>query len=279
MITIKSLGNISQEQLLSCFNEAFSAYIIPLQLSPELFAWKLKSENYNPELSVGAFDGDKLVGFILHSSEAQYEQGRVYNGGTGVLEAYRGMQLTRKMYHYILPTLRAKGMHTALLEVIEGNEPAHQSYLKAGFDTKRVLVALKGNLSIEKYNDELIVDQVVSNLYNYKSLATTLASWQNAQHSLNRVADTLRIYTGTLHGEVLAYLVYNPFLKRVHQVAVAPAHRRKGIGSAMLYRVQAMQQDVVSVINVDATDEASIAFLKSAGLAPSINLFEMELPI
>jgi GNAT superfamily N-acetyltransferase len=279
MITFKNLCKLGQEQLLSCFNEAFSAYIIPLQLSPELFAWKLKSEHFQPELSVGAFDGEKLVGFILHCYDEEYEKGRVYNGGTGVLEAYRGRQLTRKMYDYILPILKTKGFHTALLEVIEGNEPAHQSYLKAGFATKRVLAAFKGNLSIIKYNIELTIEEGVADLYDYNFMATTAASWQNAQHSLNRVGDTLRMYTGLLNSEPVAYLVYNPLLKRVHQLAVAPNCRRKGVGSAMMHHIQIKYPETISVINVDDKDDASIAFLKKSGLASSINLFEMEMPI
>lgn len=279
MVTFSNLCNQTQEQLLACFNEAFSAYIIPLQLSAELFAWKLKSENFNPELSVGAFDGDMLVGFILHCTDEQFEKGIVYNGGTGVLEAYRGQQITRKMYEYALPLLKDKGYHTAFLEVIEGNEPAHQSYLKAGFVTQRVLACFKGNVAVSKYHNDLEVEEVHTDLYTFKSMATTIPSWQNAHHTLNRVADTLIIYQGRLNGETVAYLVYNPILKRIHQLAVSPSCRRQGIGSAMMHHLQSKHPELISVINVDSNDAASLAFLEHSGLDRSINLFEMEMPI
>src|SRR5690606_18677027 len=206
-------------------------------------------------------------------------QGRVYNGGTGVLEDYRGQKITRRMYDYALPILRAKGFHTALLEVIEGNEPAHQSYLKAGFAAKRVLAAFKGNLQIEKYNTAVVVAEAKANVYDFNAMVSTLPSWQNAAHSLNRVNDTLVTYTGYSEGELVAYLVYNPMLKRIHHIAVAPSFRRQGIGSALMYQVQLLHEDPISVINVDSSDQGAKVFLERSGLIPTINLLEMSMPI
>ena len=61
---LRTLENASLPQITAAFNEAFSDYFIKLQVSTEGMAAKIKGEGILQRYSVGAFDGDQLVGLI-----------------------------------------------------------------------------------------------------------------------------------------------------------------------------------------------------------------------
>lgn len=280
MIRYTNLEGIPEATILESFNAAFSEYMIPLQLTKEQFEWKLKSEHYNPFLSVGAFDGDRLVGFILHNTDNEYQPGVVYNGGTGVLKAYRGKALTRKMYDYILPMLHEQDYSIALLEVIEGNHPAHQSYLKIGFNPIRTLASYRGTIKpSELRNADIDIIPTAQSIFHFSDWHTTQTSWQNASHALNRVADSLQLFEARLNTKIVGYFVYNPNTNRIHQMAVDPNYRQKGIAQDMLQYIRIYLTENITITNVDDADKASIHLLEKSGLSHIINLFEMKMPI
>jgi len=280
MIIYKQLIHIPLSDILKVFNEAFSKYIIPLQLSQDQFEWKLQSENFYPELSVGAFAGNKLIGFILHSADPIHAPNKVYNGGTGVIEGYRGRALTRKMYDFVIPILKEYGYTKALLEVIEGNEPAYQSYLKQGFSTQRIFGAYKNEqLLIKSYNTSLEIKNIEFNPDSLQHFQSIIPSWQNANHTLLRVKNSLLNFGAFINNQMVGYLCYNPLLNRIHQMAVDPIHRKKGIGKALLRYIATTQNKNISIINVDKNDQAINSFLVNNGFKNTINLFEMEMPL
>lgn len=279
MIRFNTLENTTSQEILDCFNDAFSAYIIPLQLSKELFEWKLKSENFNPSLSVGAFDGDKLVGFILHCTDSKFAPHIVYNGGTGVIEAYRNQAITRKMYNYIIPKLKQNGIKKVLLEVIEGNHAAHQSYLKAGFETIRTLIAYKGDIEVSGINDAIEIIPSEQPLVSLSAQMSCVPSWQNASHTLDRVYDTLEVYEAHDNGAIVGYIAYNPLLKRMHQIAVYPNYQRQKIAQTLLNFIANKHGNSQSIINVDSSQLGVNKFLENVGLKKQIQLFEMEMHI
>ncbi|MGB1041677.1 MAG: GNAT family N-acetyltransferase, partial [Flavobacteriales bacterium] len=129
---MKTLKSVSQQEVLSVFNKSFSDYFVSLQLSEKQFFEKLISNNIDFSLSVGAFENNKLVGFILHGVNAK----SVYNSGTGVIPKRRGFGLTIRMYKFILPILKSNQISKVVLEVITENIQAIKSYKKVGFLTR-----------------------------------------------------------------------------------------------------------------------------------------------
>ena len=96
MITFQTLENISTDKILEVFNLAFSDYIIPFCLTKEQLEDKIKSESIRLEFSVGAFENNQLIGFILHGFDVVDNMKVIYNGGTGVIPAKRGNKATAK---------------------------------------------------------------------------------------------------------------------------------------------------------------------------------------
>ena len=142
---IKTLSGVSHEDILSVFNTAFSDYLVPLQLTPEQLATKMKADGTELSLSCGVFEHEQLVAFILHGMDTIKGEKVAYNGGTGVIPGKRGMRLTTKMYEFILPVLVNKGIKRIVLEVITNNVPALKTYQGVGFKTNRELLCYKGD--------------------------------------------------------------------------------------------------------------------------------------
>ena len=90
MINFDNLSEINNKDILDCFNLSFSDYSIPFKLNLEQLENKLRNENINKDISVGAFNKNKLVGFVLHGDRIKDRNRIAYNAGTGVIPTQRG---------------------------------------------------------------------------------------------------------------------------------------------------------------------------------------------
>ena len=63
---IKTLERTSTKEIVKAFNESFADYFTPVQLSEQQLISKMAADKTELSLSVGVFDSEKLVGFILH---------------------------------------------------------------------------------------------------------------------------------------------------------------------------------------------------------------------
>ena len=80
MLTYSNLTGLSISYLKNIFNEAFSDYTIPMQLDEKQIRAHLESNDFDPRLSIGCFDGDKMVGFVF----VGHRDKRLYDAGTAV---------------------------------------------------------------------------------------------------------------------------------------------------------------------------------------------------
>ncbi|MBQ0151648.1 MAG: GNAT family N-acetyltransferase, partial [Chryseobacterium sp.] len=154
MIKFSTLENCTIEEITIVFNAAFSDYLMPMKMSLEQMRHKFETENIALHYSVGAFDNDILVGFILHFSNTENGITKIYNGGTGVIKNYRGNNLTRKMYDYVLPLIN-KNVSCINLEVLEQNTPAINAYKGIGYELKRKLICFQGIPKISRTNEDI----------------------------------------------------------------------------------------------------------------------------
>lgn len=277
---IKNLEGVSTTQIHEAFNLAFSDYFVPLQLSLEQLESKMKADKTRLELSVGAFDQGRLVGYMLHGFDTIDGKKKVYNGGTGVIPPNRGNGLTQQMYQYVLPILKQRQIDSVVLEVISQNIQAIKSYERSGFKTTRTLACFKGDLQVERNLPDLKITTLDS--YNWILLERfwdIQPSWQNSKNTLDVLQGTNVSIGAYLEGRLVGYAVYNPTGKRLQQLAVDPAFRRQGIGTSLMSHLQTEYDKALTVINVDTHGTGSIEFLRSMGLTPFLEQFEMELDL
>ena len=93
---IKSLSNISFDELFGAFEQAFADYEI--QLNKAELMTMLKRRGFNPELSFAVFDGDKIVSFTCNGIGDFNGTPTAYDTGTGTLKDYRGRGLATRIF-------------------------------------------------------------------------------------------------------------------------------------------------------------------------------------
>jgi ribosomal protein S18 acetylase RimI-like enzyme len=247
-------------------------------LTKEQLATKMIADKTDLELSVGVFENQKLIAFILHGSDTTNNQKIVYNGGTGVIPEKRGSGLTKQMYMFNLPDLEKNGVEKIVLEVVSNNIPAIKSYKKIGFRTTRELVCFKGNFQTSKSN----IEAEIKELKNYQwsileSFWDVNTTWQNSKNAMSRMKgdnDSLGAY---INNQLVGYIIYTAKSNRIQQLAVHKDFRKLGIASKLIAQMTQKYGSSFSVINVDKNAKNITSFFNSVGFENYIEQLEMEL--
>ena len=261
------------------FLEAFTDYPVPMQLTYSQFESRMLNKlNINFNYSVGAFSGEKLVGFLFNTFNYFQNVATLYNGGTGVLPGHRGNGLTKKMYDYLFST-PVPSAERFLLETLTSNQYAIEAYDRIGFRKKRYFLCFKLGSKI-----------TVKNPGVYDVRTGSLASWQkyaeldsvegcfSSSFSQLRYNHTLeKVLECYANDEMVGYLVFQPDQGRISRIAVAPGSRRKGAGTYLLFQAyEQSRRRPLYLINIpeEATDLHQ--FLINNGFENQVNQFEME---
>ncbi|STC99009.1 GNAT family N-acetyltransferase [Chryseobacterium carnipullorum] len=200
---IKNLEGITTEELVDVFNLSFSDYIVPFQLTMEQLESKIEAEDIRLDLSLGVFDSDRIVGFMLHGLRMEESELAVYNAGTGVIPDYRGKGLVGKMYEELIPQLKALNVKKMVLEVIQENWPAIRAYEKMGYVVSRKLDCFSGKLDILNYNKEVTILEVSEFKWNeFVSLWEIKPTWQKCRSYIRKNQRTLPHWYG-LQGQCI----------------------------------------------------------------------------
>lgn len=278
----KTLADITIDELLSVFNHSFSDYVVPFHLTKEVLVSKIAAEKLDLNLSAGAFEDGKLVGFILQSEKIENGEKIIYNGGTGVIPESRGKGLVRKMYDFIIPVLKERNADTLLLEVIEGNQPAIRAYENLGFTIVRRLLCFNGNIKQEKGNVEVSIRDLKNFQWNVlRSFWDIEPSWQGSVFVLDPMPENY-VALGAYEGEnLVGYIVYGPVSRKIYQFAVDKSYRNHGIGTKLFNAIREKNNgQTVALNNVDDSSESTGKFLsEKVGLNNWLSQFEMKRPI
>jgi len=105
---IKSLSGTPVEKIHEAFTDAFSEYEVKLDMPLEKLVEMMKTRDLNPDFSVGCFDGDLLVGYILTGYREINGQKVCYDGGTGVIKTYQRKGIGEMLLKELLLILREK---------------------------------------------------------------------------------------------------------------------------------------------------------------------------
>src|ERR1044071_7296656 len=102
--------------LYECFLEAFSDYQVSLQMSEEQFAQRLERDGVDLELSAGAFDGERMIGFYMTGRGTWHGKQTAYDAGTGVVPSHRRRGVAEDLFNFIVPQFQDRGITQYLLE-------------------------------------------------------------------------------------------------------------------------------------------------------------------
>src|SRR2546428_1303323 len=240
------------------FNDAFSDYDIPARYTTEYLANLVVRRGYRPELAVGAFDGERLVGFVftcLDGAEA-------YNSGTGVVISHRRRGIGRQLMERSVETLPAKRY---ILEVIETNERAASLYRQLAFvETRR--------FQCWTYTPHPTPSPRMRGGGRGEGIPPTdwfdmQPSWQNSPASLRRAREPFDVF-----GDDRGYIAVFPSNGDVPLLAVRRDVRRRGIGRGLLLAAASHVGKPLRIMNVEDKFEG---FLERCGAKRLVRQIEM----
>jgi ribosomal protein S18 acetylase RimI-like enzyme len=274
---IQTLKSVPIPILAQVFNQAFADYVVPFALSEESLEAKLAAENIRLDCSVGVFTGGQLTGFILVGIDTINKKLTAYNAGTGVIPECRGQQFTEKMYDFLLPFLRQHRIENHLLEVITYNEKAIAIYERIGFRKRRTLNCYKGNVALSQPNFDIRnLDPIdwkrMTSFWDFEP------SYQNSVTAIHRMEKSLEFLGAFADGNLVGYIIFDQ--TRIKQFGVHREFRRKGIGRQLFDEVQKKAGNaIVSLINIDASNQTTNQFLSEIGLMQTVQQYEMGMEI
>lgn len=266
MVEIRSLYDISTVDLYAAMTDAFSDY--PYSWSREEFVNMLLRRGYAPELSFGAFAGERLVSYTLNCMGSFDGKQSAYDTGTGTIKEFRGKGLATKIFEHSLPYLEQAGIRQYILEVLRENAAAISVYKNAGFTISRELncffvqsgeVQLNNRYVPGKY---LVQEIGITNPETMKSMWDFSPSWQNSLESVGRVMEDFVCLGVFDKDKLIAYGITAPAFGDITQLAVSQAYRRQGIGSGLLKEmIRRNRHTRVKMINTDKSCESITALM------------------
>jgi ribosomal protein S18 acetylase RimI-like enzyme len=275
----KTLENTTIDEILAVFNLSFSNSIMPFRLTKDQFEHKIINDSIKLELSAGAFIDDKLVGFILHGKDFINNQSVAYNAGTGVDPNFRGNKIISQLYDFILPIVKDEGITKMQLEAITENAIALSIYKRVGFKIDRELDCYRGFINAKWENRYEIRTLEKYDWQIMESFWDCQPSWQNAITAAENSFDN-NVSIGIYDKEMLlGYMIYNPILNKIQQLAIDKKHRKKGLARQLLGYASKNNNQELLLNNIDTASKDTASLLLSLGLEIRIKQYEMSLEI
>lgn len=278
----RSLERSDIAEMHQTFIGAFSDYKLPFQLSYEQFVQKfILKLSIDFSLSVGAFSDNKLVGFIFTSIGPYQNKRTAYNGGTGVLPSCRGKGLTQQMYEYLLPRLRENDIKQAVLEVLVENQQAIRSYLSCGFSISTTYHCFQFS------NPHFLIGSATPDV---EITLETEADWDlfttfhdaelhflDSSPILKKHIREEQLVVARMGEKVVGYIIFQPQVARISQLAVDKRFRKNGIGKQLLmHAIKATFSNTLTIVNVDYQQIKLINILKHMGFEHTVDQYEMK---
>ncbi|MFC5269851.1 GNAT family N-acetyltransferase [Adhaeribacter terreus] len=273
---IKTLENTPTSEIVTCFNEAFSDYFVPISATEEAMQSRWRASRVDFSLSFGAFENNKLVAFIITGVGNLHGHKTAYNAGTGVIPAFRGQKLVAKLYAYALPVFKGAGISQCTLEVITQNEKAIKAYRNIGFEIDRTLHCFKGELQPASTPSPFEIK--TSTAIDFEAIAPLQAytfAWDNMNEGIKAAGPAYQYWQLFENQNLKAYLFLNPATGYIGQFGFDRSAPE--IYGLNLLREVAKTHPSLRLNNVDANAVETLALFETAGMVNYISQFEMRM--
>lgn len=280
MSEIRSLADEDKGRIYEAFMAAFADYSVPVTWTRADFDESNARRGFDKSISLGAYEGDRIVGFVLNGSGSWGGKKAAYDLGTGVLPEARGGGLSGSIAAELVRFLPGLGFGRYVLEVIRDNLPALKTYEKAGFVVTRSLECPDGSYAdpgISAPTGLDFVDLPVGHAFPRATLSSFRdwePTWQNSDDSIARMPGNLVALGARLDGRLVGHIVASP-KGTIWQLAVAREARGGGIGAALLHELSLRVGPSLRYINVQADDKSTLGLLARCGIKEGVGQYEM----
>jgi GNAT superfamily N-acetyltransferase len=259
-------------------NAAYADYFVPLHVDAEQLARMDLIYDVDPDASVVAEAGGRLVGMALLSRRGD----RGWISGVGTVPSARRQGIARQMMHALIANARRLALREIILEVISGNTNAHDLYRDLKFQDVRELLIwrLAADADPLPIPQELLREVTPNSvLVHFDEWHKEPPSWQREMDTLSKLLGRARAYYLDLDGEEAAYAVIS---ERVDGIGLLDVGINPRFGAARAGRplLQALSRlfpnRALSILNVPADDPLCRA-LAALRFGVTVRQWEMAL--
>ncbi len=281
MIIYRTLEKTDLHALHTAFLAAFSDYQVKMDFPFASFERMMRRRGLTPELSVGAFEGDRLIGFSLTALRSRNGIPTAYDIATGIVPEYRRQGITDEIFLREKALLNKQHVAQYLLEVIRENSPAVQLYQKQGFKIQREFSCFRIDRDRLTPRARHLAEQADGiDFTQGETFWDFEPSWQNSIASVSAVPEAFVCDVVRLNGEIVGYGMIERETGDIPQLAVNPKFRRIGIGTSLLAGLaKHTEMEEIRVLNVETLQEGVLHFLTVLGFERYVSQQEMLLPL
>lgn len=275
---IKNLEGIPLKLIYDTFILAFSDYEVQIDMPFERFKSTIFAKNYISEYSIGCFDNNQLVSFVLIGFRKKGLSKNIYDVATGVIPEYQGKGLGSRMIQEVICVAKTDNIDYFSLEVLKNNKSAIALYRKFGFKIIRELLCyeMKKNKKFKHFN--YIINNDYHNLIplNEEKYLSFKPTWQNSfttcknslkRHSFINVCEK-NIFIG--------YGIINKQYGGVLQLGINPKYRNLQIEDYIIgLMAKETSSEMLKFINIEKNSYLSHE-LERIGFSNTFNQFEMR---
>ena len=129
-IELVKASSYSIEELTESYNQTRVDYMVPMPMNAARLAEYIHIYDIDLEQSLVALDGEQMLGLGMLA----VRKGRSWITRLGLVANTRGKGIGRKVMEGLLANSEALSIPLTMLEVIKGNEPAHNLFRSLGFE-------------------------------------------------------------------------------------------------------------------------------------------------
>jgi len=267
---VTTLSHTPIEKVVHCLSHSFQGYFVELPSDVDFWAKRFTYARVNWNHSWGVFDGDQLVGFVVHALDQEGGVYTAYNTGTGILPAYRGKQWVDQLYAYGLPRLHEAGVRRCTLEVIDQNHTAIRVYERIGFRRKRALHSFRGTLPHHNGSHlvECPLDDVLTTKVDHRY------SWDYQSATIRKAGNLYCAYrVFDPKSQNCGHVILNPETGRIAQL-----ESEQDAWHDLLQGIAQLRSDI-NMANVTEDRRKLLATFKELDVSLTLTQYEMEMDL
>lgn len=276
MFEIFDATQCSFDDLRKAMQDAFSDYSIPLRFSVEAFDFMMRQRGLDRSRSrIAVVDGSVVSIWLVSVRGPQ-----AYLISSGTRPSFRSRGISRALAEHCISGLRKDAIVSFQTEVLRDNKTAAGLYHSLGMTQQRqldcyVIPAQEAPASTSREFGKANWKDIAPSV---SSLRQWVPSWQNADASLDAIADQLLCLIYDDDVGLGAYAAIGTHTGAVHQLAVRQDLRRCGMGTDLLRAIQHHLPNIpLRLTNVQHKDTAFRSLLARVGGEETVGQYELAM--
>ena len=278
---IKNLENTTDVQLYDAFISAFSNYEVKIDLSLERFRLITYAKDYDKALSIGCFDGDELLGFVITGRRGDI----CYDIATGVTAGNQNRGIGGLLLNSLIDSCGSAGISEFYLEVLQNNKPAQSLYTKNGFEIGRSLCCYElerdsgfipdadsAAEGVRIFEAEALPEAAAQNISAWQGFEPT---WQNSSLTWKNSEAANMVLHAELGGRFAGYIIADRNKGNVLQLGTDPSLTAADADACRRSLIDAFPVPKLYLINIEENSGLCRFYDRQPDIKATVKQYEM----